>query len=95
PEKQEIDPELFKGAAILTDDRAQCAAYGDLHHALEAKTVTESDVRAELVDLAAGKIKGRKDAKEIVIFDSTGTGLQDVAAARATFIAASGASKSG
>jgi alanine dehydrogenase len=91
PEKQELDPALFKNAAVLTDDMAQCAAYGDLHHALEAKAVTESDVRAELVNLAAGRVKGRQSADEIVIYDSTGTGLQDVAAARAAFRAATGA----
>lgn len=87
PDKQEIDPELFKGAGILVDDRAQCAANGDLYHALAAGTVTENDVRADLADLAVGKIKGRNDAEEIVIFDSTGTGLQDVAAARAAYLA--------
>jgi len=98
PDKQEIDPELFRGAGILVDDRAQCAAGGDLHHALKAGAVTEADVRADLCELAAGKAKARKNDGEIVLFDSTGTGLQDVAAARAAFAAltaASAASTSG
>jgi ornithine cyclodeaminase/alanine dehydrogenase-like protein (mu-crystallin family) len=38
-------------------------------------------VRAELADVVSGKKKGRHSADEIVIFDSTGTALEDAAAA--------------
>jgi ornithine cyclodeaminase/alanine dehydrogenase-like protein (mu-crystallin family) len=38
-------------------------------------------VHAELGDVVAGKKPGRTSRDEIIIFDSTGTGLQDVAAA--------------
>ncbi len=88
PEKNEIDPGLFKKAAILVDDLEKCAKEGDLFNALEAGAVTLSDVRADLCQLALGKIKGRESEDEIVIFDSLGTGLQDVAAAEAVFEAA-------
>ena len=39
------------------------------------------DVRAELGEIIAGVKPGRLSADEIVVFDSTGTALQDVAAA--------------
>jgi ornithine cyclodeaminase/alanine dehydrogenase-like protein (mu-crystallin family) len=38
-------------------------------------------VHAELSEVVAGKKTGRTSRDEIIIFDSTGTGLQDVAAA--------------
>ncbi len=88
PGKQEIDPELFRGSAVVVDDRAQCAASGDLHHALKAGAFAEQDVRADLCELASENAEARKSDREIVLFDSTGTGLQDVAAARAAYHAA-------
>jgi ornithine cyclodeaminase/alanine dehydrogenase-like protein (mu-crystallin family) len=39
------------------------------------------DVRAELADVIAGSRPGRLADDEIIVFDSTGTALQDVAAA--------------
>jgi ornithine cyclodeaminase/alanine dehydrogenase-like protein (mu-crystallin family) len=40
-----------------------------------------SDVHAGLGELVAGRRPGRTAADQITIFDSTGTALQDVAAA--------------
>ena len=88
--KQELDPELFKGAGVLVDDLEKCALEAELHHALEAGVITKSGVRADLAALASGKAKGRESDDEIVIFDSLGTGLQDVAAAWAAYQAAKG-----
>lgn len=81
PEKQEIDPELLAGSKIVADVVEQCAEIGDLHHALEAGVVSLADVHAELAEVVAGIKPGRTSAEEIVVFDSTGTALQDVAAA--------------
>lgn len=92
PQKQEIAPELFRGAAILVDDRVQCATSGDLHHAIEAGVVREADVRADLTELVSGSTRARMDEREIVLFDATGTGLQDVAIARAAYRLAPGSS---
>jgi ornithine cyclodeaminase/alanine dehydrogenase len=80
PEKQEIEPELLAANAVVTDVLEQCATMGDTHHALAADIMTRDDVRAELSDVVAGK-RGRESDEEILIFDSTGTALQDVAAA--------------
>ena len=43
--------------------------------------MNRDQVYAELGDIIAGKKKGRVSSDEIIIFDSTGTALQDVAAA--------------
>ncbi|HEV8383344.1 MAG TPA: hypothetical protein VGQ11_00630, partial [Candidatus Acidoferrales bacterium] len=69
------------GNKIVVDLLEQCATSGDLHHALEAGSVAREDVYAELGEIVAGRKPGRTSPAEIAIFDSTGTALQDVAAA--------------
>lgn len=85
PEKQEIDPELLAGSKIVADVVEQCAEIGDLHHALKAGVLSLADVHAELAEVVAGLKPGRTSAEEIVVFDSTGTALQDVAAAAVVY----------
>ncbi|HEY3056147.1 MAG TPA: ornithine cyclodeaminase family protein [Thermoanaerobaculia bacterium] len=80
PSKSEITPELMAAARIVTDVTDQCAEIGDLHHAIAAGVVTRDDVVAELGQVVAGRTVRKSDA-DIVIFDSTGTGFQDTAAA--------------
>jgi alanine dehydrogenase len=80
-DKQELDPQLMAAGVVVTDVLEQCAAIGDLHHALEAGAMSRDDVHAELAELVAGTKAGRRSSEEITIFDSTGTALQDVAAA--------------
>ncbi|MDT4894964.1 MAG: hypothetical protein QOH25_41 [Acidobacteriota bacterium] len=81
PEKQELEPTLLKGNKIVADILEQCATIGELHHAIEMGLVNREDVYAELGDVIAGKKAGRTSDEEIIIFDSTGTALQDVVAA--------------
>jgi len=83
--KQEIDPALLAQAKVVTDLTEQAARIGDLHHAIEAGVMTAADVHAELGEVIAGGKRARESADEIVVFDSTGTGLQDVAAAIAVY----------
>jgi ornithine cyclodeaminase/alanine dehydrogenase-like protein (mu-crystallin family) len=47
--------------------------------------MTEADVRAELAEVLVGSAPGRSSSEEIVIFDSTGTALLDVAASSAIY----------
>jgi alanine dehydrogenase len=80
-DKQELDPELLAGAIVVVDVLDQCASIGELHHALDAGVLTREGVHAELADLITGRRPGRRSEDEITIFDSTGTALEDVAAA--------------
>ena len=84
-DKGEITPRLMARAAVVTDSTAQCAIMGDLHHAIAAGAMTETDVRGELAEVLAGTRPGQSSADEIIVFDSTGTGVQDVAAAAAIY----------
>jgi alanine dehydrogenase len=81
PQKQEIDPALLAAATVVVDILDQCATIGDLHHALDAGVMTRSDVHAELGEIVAGIRPGRSRKDEVIVYDSTGTALQDVAAA--------------
>ena len=76
-------------ARILVDDIEACASGGDLAHALRAGAVSREQVHADLAELAAGRKRGRMSPEELVIFDTSGSGLQDVAAAWAAYREAS------
>ncbi len=81
PEKQEIEPELLAGSAVVADILEQCATLGDLHHAVAAGLMGREDVRAELADVVSRRTPARRSPEEVVVFDSTGTALEDVAVA--------------
>jgi ornithine cyclodeaminase/alanine dehydrogenase-like protein (mu-crystallin family) len=70
---------------VIVDILEQAAVAGDLHHAIAAGVMTRNDVRAELGEVVAGRKPGRVHNDEVIVFDSTGTALQDVAAAVAVY----------
>ncbi len=84
-EKQELDPALLAGNKLVVDILEQCATIGELHHALDAGVMSCASVHAELAEVVAGRKPGRVSEDEITIFDSTGTALQDVAAAAVVY----------
>ena len=88
PEKQELDPDLLAASKVVVDVLDQCVAIGDLHHAIEAGAMRREDVHAELAEVVAGQRPGRTSDEEVIVFDSTGTALEDVAAAVAVYEAA-------
>jgi alanine dehydrogenase len=81
PEKSEIEPALMARATIVADIAAQSAVMGDLHHAIGSGSMTADALHAQLGEVITAKKTGRTSPTEITIFDSTGTGIQDVAAA--------------
>jgi len=84
-DKQEIDPVLMASSKIVTDVRDQCARIGDLHHAIAAGLMTPDDVHADLHEITSGKRPGRASEEEVIVFDSTGTAILDVAAAAVAY----------
>jgi ornithine cyclodeaminase/alanine dehydrogenase len=85
PGKQELDADLVAASKIVADLAPQATTVGETHHAIKAGLLRPGQIHAELGDIIAGKRPGRVDAGEIIIFDSTGTALQDVAAAAAVY----------
>jgi alanine dehydrogenase len=84
PNKQELDPELLMSSKLVVDLRAQCARVGELHHAL-ARGFSADKVHAELGEVISGSKAGRSSKDEVIVFDSTGTAIQDVAASAAVY----------
>ena len=85
PEKQEIEPQLLAAAAVVCDLTAQCLQVGELHHAVALGLMTAAQVRGELGEVIVGSAPRRLRQEEIILFDSTGTALQDTAAAAAVY----------
>jgi ornithine cyclodeaminase/alanine dehydrogenase-like protein (mu-crystallin family) len=83
--KQELEPELVASSTLVVDVLEQCAEIGELQHVLTAGLLRREDVHAELADVVRGRRPGRTRDDEITVFDSTGTALQDVAAAVAVY----------
>lgn len=81
PDKQELAPQLLAQSTLVVDILEQCATVGELHHALAAGLMTRDAVHAELADLVVGRVVGRTSADEVTIFDTTGSAIQDTAAA--------------
>lgn len=92
-DKHELAPELLAKSMLVVDSLEQCAAIGDLHHALAAGVMEPEAVHAELGEVVAGIRRGRTAADEITVFDSTGTAIQDVAAAAVVYERALAASR--
>ena len=80
-DKQELEPDLMAHSRVVVDLVDQCAGIGELHHALEAGAMTRSDVVAELGEIVARSKRPDFSADDVIIFDSTGSAIQDVAAA--------------
>jgi alanine dehydrogenase len=80
-DKSEIAPRLMARAKVVVDVAEQCAAIGDLHHAIATGAMALGDVHASLAELVSGEKPGRTGDDEITLFDSTGTAIQDAAAA--------------
>jgi ornithine cyclodeaminase len=82
PGKQELEAACLARADLVVVDRlTQCAAFGELRHALDAGLLRSERVHAELGEIVAGIKPGRTTAQQITIADLTGVGFQDTAIA--------------
>jgi alanine dehydrogenase len=79
--KQELDPEVLRRSLVVADVARQAEWMGELQHAIAAGLMSVGDLHAELGQLITGARPGRSSAGQIFVFDSTGTAVQDVAAA--------------
>ncbi len=79
-DKQELEPALLLHNKVVADIAAQSSSIGELSHVLNSGTAPTTEV-VELGQIVAGIAPGRTGDDEIIIFDSTGMALQDVAAA--------------
>jgi ornithine cyclodeaminase len=82
PGKQELDAACLARADLVVADRlTQCAAFGELRHALDTGVLRADRVHGELGEIVAGLKPGRTSDAQITIADLTGVGFQDTAIA--------------
>jgi ornithine cyclodeaminase/alanine dehydrogenase-like protein (mu-crystallin family) len=91
PHTRELDTPTVAGGALFGDSRdSVLAESGDYLLAAAEGAIGPDHIRAEIGDLlariAAGQ--GRRDAREITIFESLGLAIEDLAAAMAAYQAA-------
>lgn len=85
PDKQELAAEcLVRAHKVVADRTSQCAALGEIHHAVEAGLLAPEQVYAELGEIVSGQKRGR-EAGELIVCDLTGVGAQDAAIAEAAW----------
>lgn len=75
--KQELDPEIFRNAKVVTDSTEQCVEKGETWHPLDRKIIARDHIHAEIGEILLGRKPGRESDDEITIFDSTGMAIQD------------------
>lgn len=84
-DKQELQADCFGLADVVACDRiSQCRVIGELHHALDAGAIDETEV-VEVGELTGGRRPGRRSDDQITICDLTGVGVQDTAIARLAY----------
>lgn len=85
--KQEVDAELLASANLFTDEVAQSISIGEAQHAITAGLIGQESI-TPIGKVINGDHPGRGSDDEITLFDGTGVGLQDLAAAAAVVKAA-------
>jgi ornithine cyclodeaminase/alanine dehydrogenase-like protein (mu-crystallin family) len=81
PGKAEIAIAELGRAHLFCDDWEQASHGGELAAAVEAGLVRREDV-SELGAVLIGDVDGRRSARDITLFDSTGLAIQDLAIAK-------------
>ncbi len=77
PVLREIDPVTFQRSAVVVVDTRE-GVFSEAGDAIQAKDVISMDDVHELAELVVGKIEGRTDDRQISLFKSVGTAIQDV-----------------
>lgn len=81
PGKNELDPEIFVNAKIVGDIKSQIVAVGETQNPISLGIINKDKVHGDLGEVITGKVSGRLTDDEIIIYDSTGTAIQDIACA--------------
>jgi alanine dehydrogenase len=83
PDQREMDTALVRDARVFVDSRTGALAEaGDVVIPINEGAFAASHIVAELGEVVAGRVQGRRNVDEITIFKSLGMAVEDVAAAR-------------
>ncbi len=82
PKMREADNDAVRRARVYVDTRAGALKEaGDVVVPLRRGVIAKKDIRGDLFDLCRGKAKGRTSDKQITLFKSVGSAVEDLAAA--------------
>jgi alanine dehydrogenase len=82
PTMREADNDAIKRARVYVDTRAGATKEaGDIAIPLRRGILTQKSIRGDLFDLCRDKAKGRTSDKQITLFKSVGSAIEDLAAA--------------
>ena len=81
---QEMDPRILTRASKIYFDseEAVLSESGDILIPLEEGIITKDDFTGDLGDVIRGKITGRENDEEIIVFETVGVATQDLVAAK-------------
>lgn len=85
PGKQELDPQILRDAVVVVDERAQAIHGGELNVPVATRRYDPRRIHGALGEVLTGTRAGRRQAREITVFDSTGIAIHDVALGYAAF----------
>ncbi|MBI3679911.1 MAG: ornithine cyclodeaminase family protein [Acidobacteria bacterium] len=82
PSMREMDPDLVASCRLFVDSRLSALAEsGDIVRGIREGRFTEAHIVAELGEVLAGQVPGRRSDNEITVFKSLGLAVEDLAAA--------------
>lgn len=83
PDAREADDETVAGARVFLDDRnTTVEEAGDIALPMASGTIAANDIVGDLWDLCSGRVAGRTADREVTVFKSVGTALEDLVAAK-------------
>ena len=87
---QEMDPAILPRASKIYFDseEAVLSESGDILIPLEEGIITKEDFTGDIGDVLLGKVVGRENDDEIIVYENVGIGLLDLMTARAIYLKA-------
>ncbi len=84
---QELDPAVLPRAAKIYFDSkdAVLSEAGDILIPLEKGIITEDDFTGDIGAVAEGRLAGREDDDEIIVYETVGVGAQDLVTAKMVY----------
>lgn len=87
---QEMDPAILPRASKIYFDseEAVLSESGDILIPLEEGIITKEDFTGDIGDVLLGKVVGRENDEEIIVYENVGIGVLDLMTARAIYLKA-------
>lgn len=87
---QEMDPAILPRASKIYFDseEAVLSEAGDILIPLEQGIITKDDFTGDIGDVLLGKVIGRENDEEIIVYENVGIGVLDLMTARAIYLKA-------